>query len=239
MKYIFLIFSILISFSLTGCLFKTTINGSGFVSEEQRSVSPFDKIEINGLFTVYLSQGDFENVEVEIDDNLQEYVEVRNEGSKLVLGIDSKVNFGKITQNNIYITVKNIDLVRVSGVCNLKTQGPLKCTVLTFKVQGVFNGELELFCDKLDANIAGVSYVNLRGDATELNVKQTGVGAFNAMELNADRVNVKNSGAGSVSVYATQELSMINSNAGSIKYSGNAEIKTNRSSGIGKIRKVE
>ena len=86
MKYIFHIFRILISFSLTGCLFKTTINGSGFVSEEQRSVSSFDKIQINGSFTVDLSQGDFENVEVEIDDNLQEYVEVRNEGSKLGQG---------------------------------------------------------------------------------------------------------------------------------------------------------
>ena len=72
-----------------------------------------------------------------------------------------------------------------------------------------------------------------------MDVKQSGVGNFDAMNLIADKVIVVNSGVGSVSVYATQELSMINSGVGSITYSGDAEIKTMKSSGIGKITKAK
>ena len=58
-------------------------------------------------------------------------------------------------------------------------------------------------------------------------------------KLEAAIVNVVNSGVGSVSVYATQELSMTNSGVGSITYSGDAVIKNINSSGVGKIRKEE
>ena len=175
-----LIFSILSAFLLNSCLWSfdnSGIKGSGTVTKEQHVVSPFDKIDVSGSFTVYLSQGDVESVEVELDDNLQQYVEVRNEGSKLILGIKDKINFG------------------------------------------------------------GVANVELRGNATELNINQSGVGNFNAKKLEAAKVTVVNSGVGSVSVYATQELSMTNSGVGSITYSGDAKILKLDSSGVGKIKK--
>ena len=237
-----LIFSVLASFLLTSCVLvfdKTKVKGSGTVTMEQREVSPFDKIVVCGVFTVYLSQGETESVEVEIDDNLQQYVEVRNEGHKLVLDVKNHINFVKTTKNNVYISLKNIDLLDVSGVCKLQASGSLNCDQLTFKVSGVANGELELYCNKLNVNLSGVAHIELRGETTELDVKQSGVGNFDAMNLNAAKVTVVNSDVGSVSVYATQELSMINSGVGSITYSGDAEIKTMESSGIGKITKAK
>lgn len=236
-----LIFSVLSMFLMTGCLWvfdKTGIQGSGTVTIEQRAVSSFDKIEIiSGVFTVYLSQGDVESVEVEIDDNLQLYIEVRNEGSKLVIEIIDRIKLGKTTKNNIYITLKDIDLLSVTGVCNIKTSGSLYLPAFTFDVNGVCNGELELFCDQLNAHLDGVSKIELRGKVKNLYVNNSGVGNFNGRKLEAVKANVINSGVGSVSVYATEELSMTNSGVGSITYSGDAEVKTMNSSGVGKIKK--
>ena len=130
-------------------------------------------------------------------------------------------------------------MFRVTGVCTLATSGSLHCDHLTLKVSGVANGELDLFCEKLNVALSGVANMELRGSATELNINQSGVGKFNAKKLEAAKVVVKNSGVGSVSVYATQELSMTNSGVGSITYSGDAKIIVNNSSGIGKIRKEE
>jgi hypothetical protein len=237
-----LILSVLSAFLLTGCFWSfdsTKIKGSGTVTKEQREVSPFEKIDVTGAFTVYLSQGDEESVEVEIDDNLQQYVLVRNEDSKLVLGVKDKINFGKTTQNNIYVTVKNIDSFRVSGVCTLKSLEPLNFGDLSLQVSGVANGDLEVYVNKLNVNLSGVANVELRGSATELSINQSGVGNLNAKKLEAEKVIVVNSGVGSVSVYATQELSMNNSGVGSITYSGDANIKSINSSGVGKIKKVD
>ena len=235
-----LIISVLMAIFLNSCLWtfeKSGIKGSGTVTKEKRAVSPFDKIDITGAFTVYLSQGEVESVEVELDNNLQQYVEVRNEGNKLILGIKDKINFGKTTKNNVYITMKNINLFCVSGVCDINTSGSLNCGDLKLKVSGVAKGGLEVNCDKLNVNISGVANLELRGNAVELNINQSGVGKFNAGKFEAAKVTVNNSGVGSVSVYATQELSMNNSGVGSITYSGNAEIKKLDSSGIGKIKK--
>ena len=235
-----LVFSLLASFLFISCLLQTSPRGSGTVTKEQRTVSSFDKVEIaSGPFTVYLLQGDTENVEVEFDDNLQQYIDVRNEGSKLVLDVKDKVQFGKTTKNNIYVTLKNINLLTVTGVCMVKTTGSLNGAVLTLNINGVSDGELDVICEKLDANLSGVSNLELRGHATELNIKQSGLGNFNAKRLIAEKVDVVNSGVGSVSVYANQELSMSNSGVGSITYSGDAVIKTIHTSGIGKINKVE
>ena len=235
-----LIFSMLASFLMTGCLLDPGIRGNGNVTKQQRPVSTFDKIEIaSGPFTVNLTQGDIESVEVEIDDNLQQYVEVRNEGNKLVLDVKNKIKFGKTTKNNINVTFKNIDLLTVSGVSKVKTLNTLNCDVLTLTVSGVSDGEFEVSCEKLNATLSGVGNVVLRGNATEFSVRQSGVGNFNAKGLKADRVDVVNSGVGSVSVYASQELSMSNSGVGSITYSGDAVIKSIHSSGIGKISKAE
>jgi hypothetical protein len=235
-----LIFSVLTSLLLTGCFLRTGIKGSGTVTKEQRTVLPFNQVEIaSGPFTVYLSQGDTESVEVEIDDNLQPYVKVRNEGSKLVVDLKDKVNIGKTTKNNINITLKNIDLLSLNGVCKLKTLGALNGDFLTFNVRGVADCELELHYDKLNFSGSGVGNVELRGSATELSVNQSGVGNFNAGALKADKANVVNSGVGSVSVDATHELSMSNTGVGSITYSGDAEIKAVHSSGVGKISKAK
>jgi type 1 fimbria pilin len=235
-----LIFSILASFLLSGCLMKPGIRGNGNVTKQQHSVSAFDKIEIaSGPFSVNLTQGDFESVEVEIDDNLQQFIEVRNDGNKLVLDVKDRVKFGKTTKNNINITMKNIDLLSVSGVSKVKSLTTWSSDHITLHVSGVSDGELEVACDKLDATVSGGGSVVLRGKATEVNIKQTGVGSFNAKGLIAEKVSVVNSGVGSVSVYASQELSMSNSGVGSITYSGDADIKSIHSSGVGKISKSE
>jgi hypothetical protein len=233
-----LILSLLSFFLMTGCFLQDGIRGNGNVTKEQRTVSSFDKIEIaSGPFTVHLLQGDTESVEVEIDENLQQYVEVQNEGGKLVVRVKDGFRIEKTTKNNIYISLKTIDIFSVSGVCTIKTTGTLKCSSLTLTISGVTDCELDLSCDKLVANISGVTNIELRGNATELSIKQSSVGSLNAKKLIAEKADIINSGVGSVSVFANQELSLHNSGVGSITYSGDAVIKSIHSSGVGKISK--
>ncbi len=238
-----LICSVLITLFLTNCtsIFNKKIKGSGNVTTEERPVTPFDKIDVNGIFKVYLTQGDTEKVEVEIDDNLQQYVNVHNEGSTLVLDIKNTkgVNWGKTTQNNIYITLKNINQLNIEGVCTVETRTTLVCESLKLNVEGVSNSSLELNCDILEAKLVGVGNTELMGEAREFTAKKEGVGSLKASDLRAAIVDIKNSGVGSAEVYASQELSMKNSGVGSISYSGDAVIKSIDSEGVGKIRKAD
>jgi hypothetical protein len=213
------------------------IKGSGTVSKEQREVLPFDKLMIAGSFTVHLLQGETESVEVEIDDNLQQYVRLRNEGNELILDTKEKTVFGKTVKKNVYITLKNIELLDVSGSCKVQASSSLNGNQLTINGSGVANVELEIHCNQLNINFEGVGKINLRGETMALNINNNGVGSIDAMNMKAAKATVKNDGVGSVHVYASQELSMTNTGVGSITYSGDAEIKTLKAYGVGKIIK--
>ena len=231
--------SILVTLFLTGCVsvFENKVRGNGDVTIEQRAVSSFDKINIGGVFKVYLTQGDTEQVEVEIDSNLQQYVNVYHKGNVLYLNIEKGVNWGKTTKNNVYITLKNIDQLSIEGVCAVETHTILNLENLKLDVEGVSNSSLELYCNQLDVEMSGVGNIELAGETHTLTVKKDGVGKLDASDLIAAIVNIRNSGVGSAYIYASQELSMTNSGVGSIYYSGDAVIKLMKSDGVGKIQK--
>ncbi len=236
-----LISSILIALFLNNCMsvFDKKVKGSGSVITEARSVSSFDKIEIGGIFNVFLSQGDVENVEVEIDDNLQQYVKIYNEGNTLVVDAEKGVNWKRVTKNNVYITLKNINELNVKGVCTVKSRTALKCDNLELDVEGIGNSRLELYCHQLDIKHGGVGSIELNGETVDLIIRKNGVGHLDAKNLKADNVNIKNSGVGSAEIYASKELTIRNSGVGSISYSGDATIKSVHSDGVGKINKSE
>ena len=234
-----LFFSVLMMFFVTvctGCIGEK-ISGSGNVNAEQRPVEAFDHIKIYGVFNVYLSQGDTESVTVEIDDNLQQYVNVRNDGSKLMLGI--KDNFRKTTKNNIYITLKDIRMLEIDGVADVKTQTALRCANLKLDINGVSKCKLELYCNQLEVDLDGVGNILLTGETDEFTVKKDGVGNLDAEELKAQKVSIRNSGVGNSKIYASEELSVKNIGVGSVTYSGDAKIKSLSSSGIGKTKKAD
>ena len=236
--------NILISIALVlltchSCIFANNgkEKGNGNVTTEQRTVSPFSSIKIGGVMNVYLTQGDTESVTVEIDENLQQYVTVRNDGNMLIL--DSKDKFRKATKNNVYITLKNIDGLNIGGVGNIQTQTAIKSDRLKLGVGGVANLRLEVDCSALEADCNSVGKIELRGITSELTVKNSGVGSITTKELKAEKVSVINSGVGKVHVYASQELTINNSGVGNVTYEGDAVIQSVNNSGVGSIKKVK
>ena len=78
-KRIFLL--IVIAFALNSCI--NTIDGNGKVTKEQRAVSSFNKIDISGSYEVLINQGDEERLELEVDENLLEYIETETKNNTL------------------------------------------------------------------------------------------------------------------------------------------------------------
>ena len=240
-KVLFLGMSMLLLINCSFGFGKNKVKGSGTITSESRQVSPFTGLDAAGIFTVYLSQGDRESVTVEIDDNLQQYVSVCNKGQMLVLGTSKEFNnrTGSKSKVKVYVTLKNIERLEVSGVCTVKGQTPLVCDRLDANVKGVSNCELEIRCSRLEITQSGVCNIRLTGETGDCIVKKDGVGSLKASGLHARNMSIRNSGVGNVELYASGELSLNNSGVGSIKYSGDAVITSLNSSGVGKIRKAE
>ena len=233
-KSIIPILVILFTF-FTSCNSSAKVRGSGDVIQEIREVSSFDKIKIDGVVSVILIPGNEEKVIVETDDNLQPYIKVYRNGSTLI--IDTDEDDFKSTKNNVYITFIKINEVIHNGVGSVKTDGIINASSFYFKNDGVGSAEIEIKCDDLIAKQGGVGSLKISGYTTHLELKNSGVGSVNAFNLTADYADVNNSGVGSTEVFANKELNIKSTGVGSVKYRGDAVIKSIEASGVGSVKK--
>lgn len=228
-----IIFLIVLSFSIISCV--DSIDGNGNVINETRKVSSFDKIDISGGYEVILNQGDIESLELEVDENLIEYI--TTEVKSNILYISSKELFGKAKSLKLYITVVDINYIDVSGAIELTNKGTLKGEQLEINVSGAADIELKIELNNLEMDMSGASETTLTGSANNFKIKLSGDGELDAEKFKTQNTSIAISGAGEATVFAKKLLDVKVSGAGNIKYKGNPKI-TKSISGAGSINKL-
>src|ERR1700710_1168924 len=68
------------------------IKGNGNIKSQEHSVSFFKNVQVSGAVDLYVSQGNTKPVRIETDENLQQYIEVRQDGDKIVIKFRDDVN---------------------------------------------------------------------------------------------------------------------------------------------------
>ncbi|MDJ1504207.1 head GIN domain-containing protein [Xanthocytophaga agilis] len=215
------------------------IKGNGHIVEKTFSVSSFDEIKIEGVFTIHLTQGNTESVKIAIDDNLLQYITVENENDRLIVKWTKNQHQSiNNVKSDLYITFKNLQELNLNHVGKLQTTNTLKLQDLVVNVNSVGETNLTLNAQSLTIRHDGVGSLNLDGTAKEATIKCSGVGSLKAFDLVVDKLNLNCSGVGSAEVTAEKEISISASGVGGVRYQGNAKTLQLNASGIGKVKKV-
>ena len=203
---------------------------------EVRSVSGFSGIDATGMFNIIVSKGNAESLTIEADDAVLQCVrsEVRNGVLHLFLDKNANGNPCEIkipgvhiveknceikTLLNVYIVMRNLDYVSLSGACTLTSNDLF--TPRRFK--GEFSGASNLTANinaeeitfgasgatniRITANVAGAAYFDISGASNfkgELNAKDV---SFNVSGVST--VNL----SGAAENFATDISGMANINA--------------------------
>ncbi|MDG1477924.1 MAG: DUF2807 domain-containing protein [Vicingaceae bacterium] len=228
-KRIFL--GLVVAFTLNSCI--NTIDGNGTVTNETRSVSTFNKIDISGGFEVLLNQGNEEKIEIEADENLLELIETQVKGNTLY--ISSEKPIGESETLKIYITIVDVDHIDASGAIQLTNKGVYKTDNITIIVSGASDIDLDINTRILNMSMSGASETTLSGKASNFGVKISGAGDLDAKNLKTRNTFIDISGAGNAIVYAKKTLKIEVSGAGSVKYKGNPKIEESIS-GAGSVK---
>lgn len=203
----------------TNCVLEQGIKGSGNVIKEKREAKPFTQIKIDGVFNIYLTQGETEHIEVEADDNLLEYIKTDINNGILSIDTEQKLRIKKSHKSNVYITLKDISVIDFGGVGNIYCSS-------------------ELILNTLQINNSGVGSIKLKGKAKEVSMINSGVGNIKATEFEVEYLDVKATGVGSIKVNATKELNASITGVGSVYYTGNPQSQHVDIDGIGKFKKI-
>ena len=215
------------------------MRGNGNVITTSRAVSPFTELKVDGVFNIYLLQGDQEKVEVETDENLQDIVIVKNKDNELKIKTKDDTNIKHSTKSNIYITLKNLTRLEINSVGKTECKDELQLDRLSLEVNSVGKTVMKINCNQLNAEVNAVGALIIEGKAKSANIEHTGVGSMSAYDFNVAYLSLEHSGIGSVEAYATKELSISSDGIGSVKYKGPAEVTKLETSGIGSVKKVD
>lgn len=202
------------SVSLNG---QQTINGSGKVSSETRSVSGFSAVSIEGSGDVDIVIGPEESVVVEAEDNILPVIQTVLEKNVLVIRTKRNTSIQTTKPIKIHITMKSLSGVRIPGSGNITVS--------------------ELNGDSFSIALPGSGNITVEGTANMVNITLGGSGNIDCANLKARSATVTINGSGNITVYANESLDAIINGSGDIRYSGNPARVNKDVRGSGNIHK--
>jgi hypothetical protein len=201
------------------------IKGSGKIITKDITVSSFDQLNVKGFFSVVLTQGSKEEVKIEADDNIQEYFEVKNEGSKLIVGMKKDLNFEGEVKLKVYVTFKKLKSMELKTVGNVSSTASLNFDDLQISNKSVGSIDLKLTAQTLNVDNKSVGNVKLDGKAQSAVIRNKGVGSVQAGGFVVEKMDIENEGVGHAEVNVTKEIKVKDSFLGKVTNKGSAMIR--------------
>ena len=236
----FTLLLLIFPFFLTSCqhFLGKRIKGNGNIKTEDHSVSGFKNIDCNASADVYITQGETAGVKVEGDDNLLPYIEIRQEGDRLIIRERSHVNLDPSDGLKIYVTSPEFNSINASGAGDIVGQTKITSSdELNLRLSGAGDIRMEVNAPTVVCTLSGAGSAYVKGQAKNVDIELSGVGSTHCYDLQAENTKVDVSGVGSAEVFASVKLDATVNGVGSINYKGNATDVSQHANGVGSIHK--
>ncbi len=215
-----------------------TLSGDGNVQEKHYEIDEFNSLKLGGSLNIVLTEGDKPGLIVETDENLHPHINIESEDKVLNIYSNRDIVL-RPTKLNIYITYTSLEKILTSGASKITTETLISSESFILEISGACSGELHIETENLKTDVSGAASIRLKGTASLHNITLSGASSLKAEELITEKTVIRLSGAGSATIYASEDLDATLSGVGSIKYAGDPKTKNTNVSGIGKISSID
>ena len=179
-------------------------------TKEIRNVSTFTKISFRVPGKLYLKQGSPQKVEIEGKKDVLEEIETEVDGNRLIIGKEGNgwMNWSWGDKNddqvNVYITVKDIEGLSVSGSGDLIGQGKITSSDLDLNVSGSGSLQLEAAVNgDIEADVSGSGEIVLKASCKNYESDVSGSGRIELDVAISDKADFGVSGSGKIQASGT------------------------------------
>jgi len=240
MKTRILISLFTLALTLNSCDFNFSlgkVEGNGNVLLEERIVSGIinEVIASNGL-EVELHEKNQQQVHVEADDNLHEFIETELKNGKLYVRATKNIVYAK--SKKVIVAFSSLNAIEASSGANVNTLSPILADNLFLKSSSGGSLEINAMSKELTVQASSGSSIKISGQARSFDVKASSGSRIEAKDLVALQVNAKASSGADVTLYIENSLEAEVSSGGDIKYYGEPKIVNKNNSSSGSVRKM-
>lgn len=209
--------------------------GNGHVTTENRPIEDsFSAIKSSAGINVYLTQGTANEVLVETDENLQEYIETRVKDG--VLKIHPTTGIRRSTALKVYVTYTNVAHLEASSGSSMRSESTIKSQQLSAKTSSGASMRLDVISEDLDLKSSSGSDIYIEGKTISLTAKASSGSSIKAKELQTIRCSATASSGANIAINVKESLNAKASSGGDVIYYGDPTISSTKSSS-GAIRK--
>ncbi len=201
----------------------------------------FNKIKISHAIKVIITQSDNESIAVSAaDEKFKEEIKTEVSGNTLKIsragGIDWR---GKDKKLRVYVSFSNLDVLDITGACDVAIVGKINQNSLTVNITGASSLKGAFSLKNMEVEMNGASRATLSGNVETLNLECNGATTLNAFDLKVIKGNISVTGASDVDISVEKELNGTASGASQIKYKGNPSPTNAKTSGASTISKKD
>lgn len=235
-KKMFIPLFVLMAFFFGACGVNIDINidqGSGKVITETRKVGNFDRVVLNGIGDVVVTQGDHEALEIEAEDNVLPNITTEVENGTLQIGFDRKTII-PTKSIKFRLTMRTIHSLETKGVSNIDSK-KITTDQLELGISGTGNINLqELTAEKVSINVSGAGNLSAEGRVNNQKITLSGAGNYDGEDLESRDAEITITGLGKVVVWVTENLEVTISGTGGVDYYGSPQVNQ-QISGLGRL----
>lgn len=211
-------FLLVINLICNNYAFSQFLKGNGKVEKKERPVSSFHTVEIQDGIDLFITQGLSENLVIEADENLHQYIK-----TELADGI-LKINLSKMVWKSqslkVHLTIKNIKALSASGGSDVESVNLMKLEELSVICSGGSDANLNIEAAKLKFKASGGSDGFLKGTVKTFLGKASGGSDIKAFELNTVDSYIEVTGGSDAEISVNGNLNVSGSGGSDVSYKG-------------------
>lgn len=211
------------------------VKGNGKVIEKTRQVGDFEALGVSGSFDVFLVKGQEGKVIVNVEQNLEPYLETEVENGTLKVRWKKGSNVRTTKSTKVTVHFDKLDGVALAGSGDIISKDPIVTDEIKIAVAGSGDIQLELDANHSKAAISGSGDIELSGTSKSFEAAVAGSGDIEAYDLKTEKSELKISGSGTIHASVENELVARISGSGNVKYKGNPRVEDVKVSGSGNV----
>lgn len=210
--------------------------GRGEVVRTPLSVSPFERIVVQGSLDVRIHGGEAQSVEVEGQKNLADLVNTEVINGTWTIRTEPCIRSSKPFV--VHLTTPTLDAIHLQGSGRVEGVAPLRAVDLDLRVQGSGDLQLEVFSERTEASVQGSGDILLTGTTEEFDGQVQGSGDLRAAALETQNATASVTGSGDLQVQCTGTLRATVTGSGSVRYLGPPAQLERHVTGSGTIEEI-